>query len=240
VPLTLTIHGAGSVKVTGRPIVSCKTTCRVTLQVPANGKLTAVPTPARLWKLAGFTGVCKASQQKCSFRAGHGAMLGVTFLAPGARTNPIPFRTPWRLPGNWLLKIDSATPDAGIVDSTGKPLTPPAGDEYLMMSIEATYTGTTSFPLGLRLLGESFGVEGSSNAPHQYITGVGCGPGSGAQLPAPDIQARFTDKPDVSAGEKVAGNICFQIAAADAPSLLLYSRAFGSNGTPQTVWFAPE
>jgi hypothetical protein len=238
VPLTLTIHGAGSVKVTGRPIVSCKTTCRVTLQVPANAKLTAVPMPARLWKLAGFTKVCKAGQQKCSFRAAQGATLGVTFLAPGVRTNPVPSKTAWRLPGDWLLKIDSTTAGAGIVDSTGKPLTPPTGDEYLTMSIEATYKGSASFPLGLRLLGESFGVEGCANAPRKYITGAGCGPGSGAQLPAPDIQARFTDSPDVSAGERVAGNICFQIAAADASSLLLYSRAYGSSGTPQTVWFA--
>src|SRR5437016_4315074 len=65
VPLTVTIKGAGTVNVSGKPAVLCKTTCHVTIQVPAGKKVAVALTPVKLWKLAPLKGVCKGASPKC-------------------------------------------------------------------------------------------------------------------------------------------------------------------------------
>jgi hypothetical protein len=65
VPLTVTIKGAGTVKVSGKPAVACKATCHVTIQVPAGKKIAVAVTPVKLWKLAPLKGVCKGVAPTC-------------------------------------------------------------------------------------------------------------------------------------------------------------------------------
>lgn len=232
VPLALTIKGAGTVKISGKPAVSCKATCRVTVQVAAVAKIAVAFTPGKLWKLAPVKGACKGSAPKCSFTATRAASLSVTFLAPGVRANPIPLNTAWRLAGNWTLKVDSANPNAQLSNPNGTPMAPPVGAQYFMTYIEATYTGGGSAPIGN--FADGLMVAGSHGATYG-LGGIGCGPGYG-ELPSPDLQVKIENNEPVYSGQSAAGNICYQIASNDAASLLLDYHTYP--GTPQDTWFA--
>jgi hypothetical protein len=233
VPLTVGIKGAGTVKVSGKPPVSCKATCRVTLQVPVGTKIAVAFIPVKLWKLAPVVGACKGVAPKCAFKTTRAAVLNVTFLAPGLRTNPIPLKTPWRLPGNWTMKVDSADFSPSVMNVGGGPQTPPAGAQYVMPYVEWTYTGGGS-SLSLSLFGVQLNAEGSHNAAYSLQESQ-CGPGE-ARLPEPDLQVKVENGVQVYSGQSVAGNICFQVAANDAASLLLDYHTY--SGKPADTWFA--
>ena len=232
VSLTLTVKGKGIVKVSDEPAVSCNATCKRTIRVPVGERVTVTPTPGTLWKLAPFSGACQGSAERCSFTATRSQALTVTFLAPGVRVNPIPLNTAWKLPRNWTLKIDSTTSNVQLKHRDGSPKIPSAGAEFFMLYIEETYTGkgssnTLNFGPGFEAIGRHnvvYAYENRSNA---------CGPGSGP-LPEPDLQP-YNRSHRIDSGQTVVGNICFEIATSDAPSLLL---DVGFYAPPVRVWFA--
>ena len=231
VSLTLTVKGKGIVKVSDKPAVSCTATCKRTIRVPVGKRVTVTPTPRTLWKLAPFSGTCQGAAEKCSFTATRPQALTVTFLAPGARANPIPLNTAWKLPGKWTLKIDSSTPNMQLKHRDGTPKIPSAGAEFFMIYIEETYTGRGSSDT--LNYGPGFDAIGRHNVVYVHDRSNACGPGSGP-LPEPDLQPYNRDH-RIDSGQTVAGNICFEIATDDASSLLLYARALLHT---RAVWFA--
>jgi hypothetical protein len=75
---------------------------------------------------------------------------------------------------------------------------------------------------------------GEHNA--RYDLYGGCGPGF-AKLPPPDLQPVIDFHQQIYSGQSVDGNVCFQVAANDAASLLLALRWFAQDDE-HTVWFA--
>ena len=57
-------------------------------------------------------------------------------------------------------------------------------------------------------------------------------------LPTPDLQPMILANDSVTSGQSVEGNVCFQVAANDASTLLLHPARTEHDGAFD-VWFAP-
>lgn len=235
VVLHLSVTGSGSVKVTNERLLRCSGTCSATFRIRAGSAVRIVPRPTTSWKLAPWTGVCKTARTSCTLRMSRAQHVSVRFASPGTAADPIPLRTAWIVPGNWLLEVASvANADGRVLDPNGNPLAAPAGKQFVLFAIAATYkgSGTASFA---GLAQELTAVAGRTR--YAYTgPGNGCGPGR-AVLPSHDIQPKVTDNSPVDQNQTVSGYICLEVAAGDASSLAL---AVGGSTRPAqgVVWFA--
>jgi hypothetical protein len=159
-------------------------------------------------------------------RATHAA---VTFIAPGARTNPFPLGQPVKLEG-WTVKVNSAILNANsevaaVRDEFGRPENSPprAGAQYTLVNVSLTFVGGGSSNLRDYLFDHELDAEGVHNAPYRS---TGCVP------PPPDPNLVG----DVFSGQTVVGDLCYQIASNDADSLMLTAFEESENG--RIVWFA--
>jgi hypothetical protein len=186
--LSLSVTGTGSVKVSNEPPVRCTGTCQMTFHIKAGSKVTVLPKPSALWKLALWTGACHGARASCALRMTNPRRVAVTFVTPGAQTNPLPLGTPWFVSGNWLLDVSSVTPNAnGQVmgqDGTTEPV--PTGAQFFMLDISATYRGSGSASFGA--LANELAALGRAKTTYAFNSGNGCGPGK-SMLPAHDIQS---------------------------------------------------
>jgi hypothetical protein len=217
-PLTVSINGKGTVTVAGRRL-SCSSSCTKKLTVRAGARLVLLAQPGRGWKLSAWSGACRGSTSACRVRVIHALRVAVTFLAPGARANPIALGAVGDAGEGWRLKVVSATPDAtqqvlATTNGYGEHLnpTPPAGAQDFLVLLSLTYAGGGSgdlSPFFFRLA-----AMGAHNARYSR-TENGCG----NFLPPPVVEEQGSG---VFSGQTVTGNVCFQVASNDAGSLLLY------------------
>jgi hypothetical protein len=233
--LTLSVTGAGSVKVTNEPIVSCTGTCHATFRVKAGSKVVVLPKPSAQWKLAPWTGACKGALAKCNLHMTKGRQVTVKFASPGAKANPISLRSTWFVSGNWLLQVNGVTPNAnGQVQATdGTTLQAPSGTQFFLLDVAATYKGSGN--AGFGDFAKELSVIGDRGATYRFTAGNACGPGKSV-LPSHDIQPKVLDNSPVGQNQTVSGLICFQVATADASSLVLV--AGGQSKLVQQVFFA--
>lgn len=125
----------------------------------------------------------------------------------GTRANPIPLQTPADLGDGWTIRVVSVDTNAAAqLTQNSLNQAPPPGFQDVLVTVEATYHGTTpeSFsPYRLQAAGTSGVVYTAYDNP--------CG-----VLPKP-----FSDQP-VSAGSVVPGQACWTVASGDVPKLLMY------------------
>jgi hypothetical protein len=93
VPLTISIVGSGTVKLSTGTQFTCAKSCKHTVTVPARERLKLVGHPAERWKLDAWTGACRSRAATCTLRPSHAARARALFVAPGTRKNPIPLGT---------------------------------------------------------------------------------------------------------------------------------------------------
>jgi hypothetical protein len=240
VALHVTVNGSGTVRVPGNPAFTCHASfptsshCRATFYVRKGRRIVIREAPASGWKLWRWTGACHGSAANCSLRvkARRFGFVTASFVPPGDRLNPYSLATTATLdeyPGNWRLKVNSATINADSeVEAVPDPYgggpangPPPAGAQYTLVNVSATYVGGGSDSLSGFL--SNVQAEGAGNAVYRRS----CIP------PSPDL----SDAPDqVFSGTTVTGNLCFTIASNDAATLMLRVDTLVSNAFV-TIWF---
>jgi hypothetical protein len=216
VPLTVSITGNGAVGLNGGRHFTCASaSCRRTFLVRAGSTVTLTAQAGSGWKF-GTWGGCRTTAATCRLRVNRAVRVGVTFIPPGAQSNPIPLGQAATIRNVLQEKVVSVTPDAwqqisqvtfpnGELANTDPP---PPGAQDFMLLLSVTYTGggkATLSEMGLTAVGShnaSYGAEDDW-----------CG-----FLPAPDLSSFNVD---VFSGQTITGYVCFQIAENDADSLLL-------------------
>jgi Divergent InlB B-repeat domain len=219
VPLTLSITGRGTVRLSDGHRLSCSSRCHKTFSVRTGTKVNLTARPGSGWVFAKWNEACRGAKPTCGLRLRHAAGVAAIFGAPGSTSaNPIPLGHGVKFKDGWVVRVVSTTIDATaeILAISGN--SPPApGAQYAMLNLAATYAGA-----GASALGENrFEVIGSQNYCYDY-----CYQG----LPAP-VLALYAN---VYSGQTVGGNICYEIASEDADVVQL--RAYAGSGA--YVWFA--
>ena len=234
------MNGSGTLRVPGHPAFVChahfptSAHCRHTFYVRKGRRIVVKESPAKGWKLWKWSGLaCHGTAASCSLRlkARRFGFVTASFLPPGDRLNPYALGTTATLQDGWQLKVNSALINAdteveAVKDQYGNPVNPvpPPGAQYTLVNVSMTYQGDYqgdgSKSIPAFLLGVQ--AEGAGNAGYNV---------DGCQPPPLDLDADFTP---VLTGQTVTGNLCFEIASKDAPSLYLQSRRV--DGLPG--WFA--
>ena len=124
------------------------------------------------------------------------------------------------------MRVNSVTPDATqqVLDANEFNDPPAPGDQFFMVSITATYTGSGSADAGDVI--DELDAVGASNVSYTQGLENNCG-----VLPDPDFLLAYSGV-NVFTGGSVTGNICWSVQSSDAASLEMYN-----NQTPP-VWFA--
>lgn len=219
VPLTLSITGRGTVRLSDGHRLTCSSRCHKTFSVRAGTKVNLTARPGPGWVFATWNEACHGAKSTCGLRLRNAAGVAASFGAPGSTSaNPIPLGHGVRFKDGWVVRVVSTTIDATaeIVALSGN--SPPApGAQYALLNLSATYEGAGSSALGEN----RFEAVGSHNFSYDY-----CYQG----LPPPVLPLYAT----VFSGQTVAGNICYEIASEDAD--VVHLRAYGGSGA--YVWFA--
>ncbi len=239
VSLKIAISGAGTVKVSNGPSIKCTTTCHRSVHLPKGSRVTLVAKPGKLGKLGPWRGACGGTAAKCSLHVTRKERVSATFVAPGAKTNPIPMQTRWPIGDGWTLRVVAATPNAYgqvIDDPSGLLAIPSAGTQFFMFEIVLTYA--TPGSAMLQPMAQNWFTEGRHNVKYFYFGGSQCGAPGQVNLPTPDLQPMILANDSVTSGQSVEGNVCFQVAANDASTLLLHPARTEHDGAFD-VWFAP-
>ena len=206
-----------------KPFACGVAACRHSFHVRPGRRIVVRVTSWTGWKLTMWAGACAGSGESCSLLLRRSAHASVTFVPPGARSNPYPVGTPVRLDGAWRLTVNSATLDA---DAQVAALNPPpsAGSQYAVVNVSLTYVGPGTSNVA-SYVDEWLGAEGAGNALYQ----LACTP------PPPDLSAVT----EASApGQTLTGNLCFEIASSEASTLLLVGTATTPEDTFKNVYFA--
>ena len=238
VSLKIAISGAGTVKVSNGPSIKCTATCHRSVRVTKGSRVTLVARPGKLGKLGPWKGACKGTAAKCNLHVTRKERVTATFVPPGAKTNPIPMQTGWPIGDGWTLKVVAATPDADgqVIDNgSGLPAVPSSGTQFFMFEIDLTYA--TAGSAMLEPMAQNWFTEGRHNVKYFYFGGSQCGTPGEVTLPAPDLQPMILANDSVTSGQSVEGNICFEVAANDASTLLLHPARTGHDGAFD-FWFA--
>jgi hypothetical protein len=99
---------------------------------------------------------------------------------------------------------------------------PPAGSQFFMVAVSATYSGSGSSHLDPT---SRFRAVGASNVAHTMFEDHNCG-----VMPSPNLEL---DNPQVFSGGTISGNAgCWTVTTADASSLVMFVH------TDTDVWFA--
>jgi len=221
VPLTISIAGQGTVRLSDGRRLACSGRCHKTFSVLAGAKLNLTARPSSGWAFAVWGGMCRGGRAICGLRPRRGIGVAATFAPPGSTSaNPTPLGQSVAFKDGWTIKVGSATLDATaqIVAIPGN--SPPhPGAQYTMLNLSATYTGGGSSTLANFGEFDTIGVHNFSY-PLCY-----------EELPPPVLQIFTT----VYSGQSINGNICFEVASNDAASLQL--RTYGG-GSYSKTWFA--
>ena len=234
VALSVSIAGSGSVRV-GSHVVSCAgTACHQTIRVQRSSTVVIRTTPAAGWKFTTWAGACKGSEATCSLQLRTDSAVGVSFVPPGARSNPYPLGTAVTLVGGWRVTINSDRINAdeqveAVRDESGLQVNdpPPAGAQYTLVNLSVTYVGPGSNGFEDYLFG-ALKAEGADKILYEPT----CTP----PQPVGSIDPLLSGRTD-------SGNLCYEIASDDATSLLL--TGFAATGArtahypfTRPVWFA--
>ena len=222
--LTLSVYGVRTVHVTGdKPFACGMASCRHTFRVRPGRRILVRATSWTGWKLTRWAGACEGSGATCSLLLRRSARASVTFVPPGARSNPYPLGTSVKLDGAWRLTVNSATLDADAqVEPSNPPL--PAGSQYALVNVSLTYVGTGTSNVA-SYVDEWLGAVGPGNVRYQL-----------ACTPPPLDLSSVADAS--SQGQTLTGNLCFEIASSDASGLLLFGTATTPEDTFKNVYFA--
>ena len=121
--------------------------------------------------------------------------------AEGTRAQPIPVGTPATV-GDWMIVFDPTVPDAGEVIAAENQFNDPApaGKQFVMATVHATYNGAGSKAAWLELRIQFVGVGGNTfgSSPADY-----CG----------TIPDALNDAGEVFAGATASGNECAAVAS---------------------------
>jgi hypothetical protein len=207
---------------------ACSSLCHFTVNPGTGTQLRLVAAPAARWRFASWRGCTLEPQATvCHLRLPHTGRVTATFAAPGSRQNPYPLGTAVPL-YEWRFKVNSAIINANTeVEAYGNNPPPPAGAQYTLVSVTATYTGGGSGSVGMWLgYEEDIVLVGASNAEYGIDDGFfTCGP------------LDPTSSGEVFSGQSVTGNLCFEIASNDASTLLL-NGSLNKYDLYQNIWFA--
>jgi hypothetical protein len=189
----------------------------------------------RGWKLAHWRGACTGKKLTCTINLTHfpsdgqgvrHAWVTAVFVAtmPG-------FTRSWPVPigqagggdgtGGFRLKVNFATPEANLSPAA------PAGSEYFVANITATYFGNGSNVDIFHTAQGKLAAVGRANPPTSvpYTAAKNGCPGNG---PAPQLAAL----PPFNYGQSATGNVCWTITTSDEASLQMYY------GGGYKTWFA--
>ena len=142
----------------------------------------------------------------------------------GTRDDPVPLGTAADV-GDWTVKVTDVVPDATKQIATQNQFNepPPAGSQFFLITLEATYHGDKPAPFWVSM---SYSVVGQSAT--SYSSGSnGCGV----------VPKSMLDVPEVFEGGTIEGNICFAVRAEDVDTLVLYLSPLISLGNDD-VFFA--
>ena len=146
---------------------------------------------------------------------------------PGASlANPVPFGKPGALGNGWTVTVTSVNTDATAAILAADPgnTSPLAGNQYVLVSVNATYSGVGSSHL---TPGTSFHAIGASGVAHSTSNSF-CG-----KLPSPNLDL---DNPLVFKDKSITGYAaCWMVSVDDVATLEMYWQTLLST---QQVWFA--
>jgi hypothetical protein len=153
------------------------------------------------------------------------------FHIKGTEADPIPLNTAWPVGGGWTVTVHSSTSKITVGDAPAefqpahrRDVTAPRGAEFLLLSVSVTYRGSGSIPIGDFL--QRVSARGRHHAFYGYLYDF--------TLPAPNL---VMDIYPVYSGQTVNGDICFEVASAEAKSLLLDVFGTAPNAAgEQNVW----
>jgi hypothetical protein len=239
VQLTISITGTGTVSGGGH---------RVGCVVPVGGGIVPHPACSRTfavrpgtimlkaaagatWKFTAWGQACRGSKPTCSLHIRRSTRVAATFVPPGDRRNPYALGRAVKLNGGWQIRVNAAILNAdaqvaAVTDESGRPANDPPkpGAQYTLVNVTLTYIGGGSSYLGGYLYDQELSAEGAHNTPYQQL---------GCVSPPPDLYVVG----DVSSGQSVTGDLCYEIASNDADSLMLSTHLLrGGGGRP--LWFA--
>jgi hypothetical protein len=237
VPLRLKVTGSGTVSVTGKRAVTCRTSsCSHTFRVPRRRRIVVKASPLAGWKLTKWAGACRGSAETCSLRLKGRRSAAVAFAPPGSHSNPYPLGTSVTLTGptgNWQVKVDSVIMNANaqveaVIDpvlKTRPNRQPAAGWQYTLINFTMTFEGSGSVaPSSIIDAPAEMWAEGK---------GYTIYPPDDCEPPPPDLASAAR----LSSGQSSTGNLCYEIHSSDVGSLLLSGQA-RSGKKRKTVWFA--
>jgi hypothetical protein len=231
VRLTVAVSGKGVVRILGGRL-ACNTACSKTFLVRKGKRLAVSAVPAVGWKVAWQGPLCGGAKLACRFQPGRPVKVVLAFVAPGARTNPIPLGVAADVGDGWSLKVASATRNANdlvlaVTRPNGDPANtpPPPGAQAFLASLAVTYNGGGEGQLRLLLLRvQALGSHGTAYRTDRDSCGV---------WPEPSLQYLES----VFSGQTTTGNVCLRIASNDADSLLLLVEQPLTSEKP-SVWFS--
>jgi len=128
----------------------------------------------------------------------------------------------------WSLDVVSAQPDAtAVVLAENQFNKPPApGNQFYLVTVNVVRTGVESKSFdGSRLKAVGPGAVGYTT----FNNGCGVYPGGGFN---------YGDSPELFTGGSAQGNICWQVASADAAGLVMYYDPLVSFSDSDRVYFA--
>jgi hypothetical protein len=219
VPLTVSITGRGTIRLSDGRRLACSSRCRKAFSVRAGAKLSLTARPGSGWAFVAWGGACRSGRATCTLRPRRANGVAATFAPPGStRANPIPLGQDAPIADGFRLKVVSVTPDAQL----GVP--PAPGGQNFVVLLTVTYVGGGKGDL-LPLINnlDAAGTHGGTYTTYEN--------GCHAPLPPPALgESGF----DIFSGQSVTGNICWQIVGSDAGGLVL----FIGSGFTHTTWFA--
>jgi hypothetical protein len=118
----------------------------------------------------------------------------------------------------WTLKVTEFFPDATSLVLAANQFNdpPPAGFQFVMVSVSATWNGKGSSHLDS---GYALRAVGASNVAYTTFSSHYCG-----VLPDPNLQL---DDPQVFTGGTVSGHgACWVVRSSDVPSLVMFTSPF--------------
>jgi len=142
--------------------------------------------------------------------------------AGGTRDTPVPLGTAADV-GDWTVTVTDVVPDATAQIMTANQFNepPPAGTQFYLITLEATYHGDEPVRFSTAMSWSAVGESAVSYSEGASRCGV--------------IPEGMSDVPEVFEGGTIEGNICFAVRAEDLGSLVLYlSPRFGD----ENVFFA--
>ncbi len=220
--LTVAITGNGTVRFSTGGHVACTASCKGTVSVRAGSRVTLTTQGGAGWKFARWAGACRGAASTCKVRVNRATRVGVTFLAPGIKANPIPLDTFASIDGGggWLLKVVSTR-------AQGQ-------DLVLLLSATATGSDLGTYQLDFNIfimgkLGDEYSLAHDSCA-----------------APSPDFiqQGSYYDpfllSRAVREGETITGYVCFKITMSSHARFLFTEPPLRSVNPPDQAPYWPD